>query len=302
MAVKHKICAALLAGALGIAVASCGGQEDDSQASQPVTSIPTEISSTAVTTAATGALPTSASTAAEDDTNTTEPQPTTTPVPDPTPPDTEPSSPTTTGSVPALSPELESLVQECDTWEPELEGGNGSFFPCLQGPEIMKIQQALKAWDTGLVTEADGYFGVDTQRALLTWQVQRDWPGPTVDIDRMMNLGAEVLSILENPEVSREAACPIWRPIVLDGPDMSLDNYRPLLRLCDSGQDVSNIQSLLSQQGFAVDVDGLYGLSTARALADFKRTNYGSDSTGDALYAETFWFIAGDTGEMYESS
>ena len=109
--------------------------------------------------------------------------------------------------------------------------------PFQQGADVKTVQQALV--QVGINVTVDGVFGPGTQQAVKQFQLSA---GLIVD----GVVGPQTLKILQA------------RPLRVT---------QPLLR----GDDVTQLQSALQQQGIAVGVDGVYGNQTAEAVAQFQR-------------------------------
>lgn len=109
--------------------------------------------------------------------------------------------------------------------------------PFQQGADVKTVQQALV--QVGINVTVDGVFGPGTQQAVKQFQLSA---GLLVD----GVVGPQTLKILQA------------RPLRVT---------QPLLR----GDDVTQLQSALQQQGIAVGVDGVYGNQTAEAVAQFQR-------------------------------
>ncbi len=124
--------------------------------------------------------------------------------------------------------------------------------PFLQGEDVRGLQQALNT--RGFTLNADGIFGNDTDQAVKQFQEQQ---GLTAD----GIVGPATRAAMERGETPVRAAAHE------EGEVLRLLRVRtPFLQ----GDDVRAVQQALSQAGYSVQVDGVFGTATEQAVQQFQ--------------------------------
>lgn len=192
-----------------------------------------------------------------------------------------------------LAPELESMVTPCASYEDEIVW-NGNLIPCSMGPRIAEVQRSLITWGVGDGLEADGFFGPSTQRALLVWQQRHGWPTPTTELIKYEPLIGQILASLTNPDLPRNTPCPVWTTIEKDGQldGFRPDSYQPVFALCDRGEGIENLQSVMGEIGYPTTVDGQFDVEFLETLHRLTREQFGAEV--DYVDWNIFWFVLGD--------
>lgn len=169
----------------------------------------------------------------------------------------------------------------------------GDLVPCMAGPSVEQLQQALLRWGLGNGLGIDGYFGPATQRALLAWQVRHGWPMPTTQLSRWDSLLAMILVALDTTDLAQDVTCPVWFTATPEDVTFAeSDPGRPVMQLCDEGALVEGVQNGLGEWGYPVEITGRYDAATYEAVRRFnlERRQFESGS----LDYDGYWMIVGD--------
>lgn len=170
---------------------------------------------------------------------------------------------------------------------------DGDLAPCMAGPSVEQLQQALNRWGLGNGLSIDGYFGPATQRALLAWQVRHGWPTPTTQLSKWDALLAMVLVALDSTDLAQDVTCPVWFTPTADNVTFAeSDPRRPVMQLCDEGPLVQGVQNGLAEWGYPVEVTGRFDEAMYEAIRRFNLEQRQLDS--GVLDFDGYWMVVGD--------
>lgn len=140
----------------------------------------------------------------------------------------------------------------------------------MRGDGVVELQQALV--DVGYELDVDGIFGDDTDAALRDFQASNE-----LDVDGIA--GPETWAALVGHEEEDE-----------EDEEDEEEEDRPLLALGARGDAVVELQEALVERGWELDVDGIFGPTTAEAVRGFQADN---DLDVDGMVGPQTWEALG---------
>ncbi len=160
---------------------------------------------------------------------------------------------------------------------------------CESGYNVFNVQRYLIG--QGYVVDVDGYFGASTEAAVRSFQSSI---GLNVDGLVGPETWRRLLTEAQGIDANGNGLIDPWELVVgnSDGevPEDTCDSYvendRYPIRLCDKGHAVTLIQQALKAQGYAVQVDGVFGRATRLAVRQFQLDN---ELEVDALVGPQTW-------------
>lgn len=151
-----------------------------------------------------------------------------------------------------------------------------AFHPGDRGTQITEIQQALVK--QGMHLAVDGDYGADTQEAIRTFQKKHG-----IYADGVM--GAKTYAVLMKKNMPENKTIRFVNKTedLVEGPVVA--------NVATANHEVRTIQQALVRQGYAVDVDGVFGPGTEQALRRFQARR--GLTVDGVIGPETFYALTG---------
>lgn len=155
-----------------------------------------------------------------------------------------------------------------------------TFHPGDRGSQVSAIQRALV--DQGCAISVDGDYGAGTQEAVRQFQASHG-----LDADGIV--GAQTYKALMG-EVMPDNRTSRYMTNVPKEELQAVRGRKPFPSVT-ADNEIEVIQQSLKDQGYNVEVDGIFGVATERAVREYQRAN-GLESDG-VVGKETFYSLTG---------
>ncbi|MCH4178529.1 MAG: NlpC/P60 family protein [Megasphaera sp.] len=150
-----------------------------------------------------------------------------------------------------------------------------TFHPGDRGDQIVVIQQALA--NNGYNTLADGDYGAGTQQAVKDFQASHG-----LDADGIV--GASTYRALVGTDMPQNTSSQYVA-------NTAAAASAPAAPVVTAGNEIRVIQQSLANQGYNVDVDGVFGVGTEQAVQQFQ-SSHGLETDG-VVGSATFYELTG---------